>query len=925
MSKPSGSRILGALNADTSGAVSTDTPPRRTPLQMLSTPNTETGASKLGKRLRAVNLAQRAIGSSDAIGDASFLSSSFSSSPAAPASTFQLNYDNDTPLRSIDLGGEDQEQKLAEFVTRGIDNLSHGVSVKEAFTDLGLTSQRDLLPGLEVRLLPHQAIGVSWMLKRERGPDKGGILADDMGLGKTVQMIATMVMNLPKDDDDCRVTLIVVPAALLQQWKDEIESKTNDMFRARLHHGKDKLKKTSEVKDYDVVITTYHTLCADFAIPSDVDPSEESQWLAKHGGVLARTRFFRAVADEAQYIRNRSTKASISLAHVRAKYRWMLTGTPITNTLADIYGLLRFGRFRPYNDWPSFNEHIARVQLEDAPLAGNRAQVILKPLMLRRTKQSTLEGEPILKLPPKEIELVKLRFSDEEREIYDTFEKRTKIRLNRFIRAGTVVKNHAAILVMILRLRQLCCHPHLILSIAEGQGFDDPTMLVGSDAEKERDRARKSLGKPWVDAVKKRFLVRASAAEMIDRDDEMNADSANCSNCKDLFTEDSGRILPCGHEMCFDCVLDLSNSAIAHDGVFGEGDEKQNNAREKEYEEASAKGLRPCPKCKKMADLNPTKIFKSAAFEPTEDELEEYARSKRQAKRPRYALYEDVKTRPVERRPLEERGVDSDGSDLEDLPLLATMRPKEEAKVRVCPTEYFVLTLLEDENSISVGKKNPYKGKGKSKAKAGDEDDDVEMPSAATISNWGRGDDSLEASTKMVAMLEMLKEWDSTGDKTICYSQWTSMLNLVEIIFSRNGIRNLRFDGKMNREQRDAVLAQFKLRQGPKVMLISTKAGSVGLNLVSANRIINLDLSWNAASEAQAYDRAHRIGQEKSVWVKRLVVENTIEERMLKLQDVKSGLADAALGEGTGVSLHKLSVKEIRQLFGMPAADNGDN
>jgi hypothetical protein len=93
-------------------------------------------------------------------------------------------------------------------------------------------------------------------------------------------------------------------------------------------------------------------------------------------------------------------------------------------------------------------------------------------------------------------------------------------------------------------------------------------------------------------------------------------------------------------------------------------------------------------------------------------------------------------------------------------------------------------------------------------------------------------------------------------------------------------------------------------------------------------------LSWNAAAETQAYDRAHRIGQDKNVWVKRLVVENTIEERyasriplayvltevdmhrMLQLQDVKSGLSDAALGEGTGGSLHKMSVKDIKQVQG---------
>ncbi|KAJ6562842.1 SNF2 family DNA-dependent ATPase [Mycena vulgaris] len=906
MDKPAtqASRVLDALLGAADAGDASYSNPNRIPLQRSNTPNADASGSNLKKRAR-LDIARQAqaksLGQSGAMADASFLSSSFSSSPQM-AGGFQLNYDRDTPIRAIDVGGHDQEQRMAEFVTRSIDNLSQGITVKDAMKELGLKDQKDLLPGLEVRLLPHQAIGVAWMLSRERSHDKGGILADDMGLGKTVQMIATMAMNLPADDEETRTTLIVVPAALLQQWKDEIETKTNDMFSVRLHHGKDKLKKTGEVKDYDVIITTYQTLSMDFQIPKDVDTTEEAQWLSRYGGVLARSRFYRAIADEAQYIRTRSTKASISLAHVRAKYRWMLTGTPVTNTLADIYGLLRFGRFRPWNDWTSFNEHVAKVQLEDAPLAGHRAQVILKPLLLRRTKNSTLEGKPILTLPPKDIEIVKLQFSDEERELYDSFEQRTKIRLNRFIRDGTLVKNHAAVLVMILRLRQLCCHPHLILSIAEGQGYGDPTLLLGSDTEKERGRALNLMGRPWVESIKRRFLIRASATELLDDEDEANAESSNCPVCKDLFLGDNGRVLPCGHEICFDCTLDLSNSPIAHDGVFGEGNEKQNLDIEKEYEMAAAKGLRPCPTCHNMTDLKATKIFKSSAFEPSEEELQQHARSRREAKRPRYNWGDDVKVRAVPVKAFEDRCLDSDDDDdLPDVPLLGALIKKNE-----------------EEDSISAKKK----GKSKALVKKGGEDDDVDMPSAALISNWGRGDDDLEPSTKMLAMMQLLKEWDASGDKTICYSQWTSMLDLIEILFSRHGIRSLRFDGKMDRAQRDVVLATFKRSGGPKVILISTKCGSVGLNLVSANRIVNMDLSWNAAAEDQAYSRCHRIGQEKDVWVKRLVVENTIEERMLQLQDVKVGLADAALGEGTGGSLHKMSVKDIKLLFGMGPQPN---
>ncbi|GLB44215.1 putative SNF2 family N-terminal domain [Lyophyllum shimeji] len=892
----------------------------------------------------------------DEIDDLTVFARSLAPTPARSmpsAGGFRLNYDWQTPVRAIDLGGPDQEQRLAEFVTKSIDNLSHGITVKSAMKTLGLRDQKDLIPGMEVRLLSHQAIGVAWMLAKEASSDKGGIMADDMGLGKTVQMIATMVKNQPSMDEEHRTTLIVVPAALLQQWKEEIETKTNGVFTVHLHHGKDKLKKLKQIKEHDVIVTTYHTLNQDFHLPNDVDPSEEAEWLAANGGILARAMFYRAVADEAQFIRNRATRSSISLAHVKAKYRWMLTGTPVTNTLADIYGLLRFGRFRPWNNWVDFEQYVAKVQSEDAPLAGSRAQAILKPILLRRTKGSKLEGKPILELPPRSIEIVKLKFSEEERDLYDSFEKRTKIRLNKFIRERTLISNHAAVLVMILRLRQLCCHPHLILSQTEG--YEDPTLLVGSNSDKELGRARKLLGGAWVTEVKRRSLIRRRASELLDFSDEADTPDSSCPVCHEFFSNDSGRVMSCMHEICFDCLLDLKNSPIAHNGIFGEGSEKENLAAEKEYEMGAAKGYRPCPTCKKMNDLSADRVFKSSAFEPTDEELTNHARQMRHAKARKVSDRDVMMRSPSPEKTFEERGLDDSDDDLPDVSSLLDQRPaKRQKKKQILDSddEDNVTNLTMDKISApldddvkmgstsdaeiefvgyvgrspigaSSSRNSSVSPKGKAKSQARNKrrrTDGRDGPSDAVIASWRRGDDDLEESAKMLALIDLLKQWEATGDKTIVYSQWTSMLDLLGILFSRHGIQSVRFDGKMDRQTRDSVLSNFKRPGGPKVILISTKCGSVGLNLVAANRIINMDLSWNYAAESQAYDRVHRIGQEKDVFVKRLVVENTIEERMLMLQDVKVGLAEAALGEGTGAKLHKLSVRDIKYLFGMAPA-----
>ncbi|KAF8824539.1 hypothetical protein HHX47_DHR8000079 [Lentinula edodes] len=794
-----GSRLLDALDSSMFLPSTSQSTPRD-PLHSLNAGSSpvasETGPDRtMVMEARSTQMQGNMMRLMQADGDAQLVLGSPSSqasrtSRVAGAGGFGLNYDDQTPVRMIDIGGADQGLRMVEFVTQTINNASHGITVKSAVEKLGLEDLNDILPGMNVRLLPHQVIGVSWMLDRERSKYKGGILADDMGLGKTVQMIATMAMNQPSlEDEDAPTTTLIV-------WKDEIETKTNDIMSVHVHHGKDKLKKRSEIKNYDVIITTYQTLNGDFNFPKDLPIEEESEWLLRAGGILARTRFHRAIADEAQFIRNR----------------------------ADIYGLLRFGHFRPWNDWNDFNHHVAKIQIIDPPLAGQRAQAILAPLLLRRTKNSTLEGEPILKLPPKEIKLVKLDFSVDEREI----------------------------------IRQ--------------------------------------------------FLLRARANELLEYDDEA-PDTASCPVCEEILVPAKGRILSCGHEICLDCVLDIRNSPMEHNGIFGEGTERENLEAERKFEEANAKGHRKCPTCKTILDMGPEKIFKAIAFEPTDEELSKYADSERRRRRNtssshRYPSF--PKKKAVAYGSSEDEGSDDelsvklhktfelkglDDSD-DDLPDLADiMRPTKRHKTGERNTDHDddILDLTMDDITQPIssspskpGQSSNNKRKAHQSTNGGEKRKDTDSEgglSKALVATWSKGDDDMEPSIKMVQLIEYVKKWEAIGDKTICYSQWTSMLDLIEILFSRHGIRSLRFD--------------------------------------AANRIVNMDLSWNYAAESQAYDRAHRIGQEKPVFVKRLVVRNTIEERMLQLQDVKVGLAEAALGEGTGHKLNKLSMKDIKFLFGM--------
>jgi superfamily II DNA or RNA helicase len=152
-----------------------------------------------------------------------------------------------------------------------------------------------------------------------------------------------------------------------------------------------------------------------------------------------------------------------------------------------------------------------------------------------------------------------------------------------------------------------------------------------------------------------------------------------------------------------------------------------------------------------------------------------------------------------------------------------------------------------------------------------------------------------ESSSKIERLLEALEESVSEGHKALVFSQWTSFLDLVEPALRQAGIAFTRLDGST--VDRGAVVNKFQDVNGPPVMLVSLKAGGTGLNLTAADHVFLLDPWWNPAVEDQAASRAHRIGQDRPVMVHRMVAKDTVEERILALQEKKRRIADVALGD----------------------------
>jgi SNF2 family DNA or RNA helicase len=154
------------------------------------------------------------------------------------------------------------------------------------------------------------------------------------------------------------------------------------------------------------------------------------------------------------------------------------------------------------------------------------------------------------------------------------------------------------------------------------------------------------------------------------------------------------------------------------------------------------------------------------------------------------------------------------------------------------------------------------------------------------------------SSAKVELLMELVDELCAEGHKVLIFSQWTSLLDRVEPHLEAAGVSYLRLDGSTT--DRQGVVDGFQADDGPPVLLLSLKAGGTGLTLTAADHVVLLDPWWNPAVEDQAADRAHRIGQTKPVFVHRLVASDTVEERILALQESKRKLAEAALGQGAG-------------------------
>lgn len=343
-------------------------------------------------------------------------------------------------LKDTNISKNDEYKKLINYLDK--EKIEEDVKVPENLNNI---------------LRYYQKTGFKW-LKNIDNYKFGGILADDMGLGKTIQMLSIIVDYVQDNNSNedfiigqeylpinnkKRTSLVISPSSLTLNWQNEAEKFAKELktlvIRGNLSERKNKI---DQLDDYDLVITSYDLLKRDIELYKKKD---------------YQFRFI--IADEAQYLKNSNTQNAKSIKQIKADTRYALTGTPIENSLSELWSIFDFimpGYLFSYKKFKSLYE--TPIVKDGNQNSMEKFKMLIEPFILRRTKHEVLK-----ELPEKTVTILNNEMGEEQRKIYLNYLAQAKQEISEQIDFNGFERSHMQILAALTRLRQICCHPSLFI------------------------------------------------------------------------------------------------------------------------------------------------------------------------------------------------------------------------------------------------------------------------------------------------------------------------------------------------------------------------------------------------------------------------------------------------------------------------------
>ena len=342
-------------------------------------------------------------------------------------------------------------------------NVYRNKEYKDLVNDIQNTNDEEILVPSKLKAIMrrYQEVGYKW-LKTLDSYGLGGILADDMGLGKTIQVIA-LLLDYSQNTENSKTSIVVCPSSLTLNWSNEIHKFAPSLKTLVITGNAEERKKLIQNLDkYDVIITSYDLLKRD--IEEYIKINYEYKFI---------------IADEAQYIKNNNTQNFKAIKKIKAQTRFALTGTPIENSLAELWSIFDFSMPGYLYSYRKFKESFETPIVREEDLyKTKKLKMLIEPFILRRIKE-----EVLTELPEKTVTVLNSQMEEEQEKIYMSHMAEAREEVENELIASGFEKNQMKILALLMRLRQICCHPSLFINNYEaGSGKLNQCMEIIKDA-----------------------------------------------------------------------------------------------------------------------------------------------------------------------------------------------------------------------------------------------------------------------------------------------------------------------------------------------------------------------------------------------------------------------------------------------------------
>ncbi|KAH8100604.1 SNF2 family N-terminal domain-containing protein [Cristinia sonorae] len=754
---------------------------------------------------------------------------------------------------------------------------------------------------LMATLKEYQLKGLNWLgTLYEQGIN--GILADEMGLGKTVQSIS-LLAYLAEAHDIWGPFLVVSPASTLHNWQQEI-TRFVPKLKALPYWGNVKDRATlrkfwskkeisyNEDAPFHVLITSYQLV------------TQDQQY-------FQRVKWQYMILDEAQNIKNSSSARWKTLLGFHCRNRLLLTGTPIQNSMQELWALLHFIMPSLFDSHDEFNEWFSKDIENAAENKGSklnehqlrRLHMILKPFMLRRVKRH-VQNELSDKI---EIDIY-VDLSARQRALYKALLANVSVAdlLEKAANIGDA-ESARSLMNLVMQFRKVCNHPELFERADVVASFSFSEFGKSGPLNREGDLVQLpySTRNPIEIRVPKLLYLDGGLLDVPHENSSLSIQTSPLNKFNIWSTDWIQRSMYDDDHPSFSFLrfLDMSPSEahtihttpLLRRKIISLHEEAERLETDPYLLDSDFMSLSTANRSRRTV-LKSLRNLETAENLPALHEISTLAWHTTCLSRAGFKWFVPPAVAP----PIAVHCSDRTFVD-------------KQAQMIESPSESLILYGLppatrESPVAIDAYKQSSPEAPITGLVSVSDVDQlplsTMQVPEAKRL---------IYDSAKLARLDSLLQELKAGDHRVLVYFQMTRMMDLMEEYLIFRQYKYLRLDGSSKLEDRRDMVMEWQTRPDIFIFLLSTRAGGLGINLTAADTVVFYDHDWNPSNDAQAMDRAHRLGQTRQVTVYRLITKGTIDERIVQLARVKKDVQDIVVGNKNFTDVTKPS--EIVQLL----------